>query len=208
MTKEEMMRPCTLPTHWKKKEPIDACEVSGVQSYYEVGSKDKYHITINFWNGDTIKSPQIKEAKHYDCANAKKELNHIQSLIYDALNGDVLATEEVLAGLPKDAKATIQFMGEFGENHCGESPKGLLHLHAKYPMKWNDFTKAWWVNPTWNTSVMLGESNIQAYDGYKPIPRDELSYEDLRFCYIQPNGCPKTAEYLRQFTLDGVRRVG
>ena len=167
MTNEEMMRPCILPTHWKQKKPIDACEVSGIQSFYEVGSKDKYHITINFWNGDTIQSPQIKEAKHYDCANAKKELNHIQFLIYDALNAPVLATEEVLAGLPKDAKVyTI-------DEKTGDA------LKCTFDEQWG------WVCGTghFNEALELGR------------PYRIFTIND-----------PKTEDYLRQFTLEGVRK--
>jgi hypothetical protein len=180
VTKEEMMRPCTLPTHWKKKEPIDACEVSGVQSYYEVGSKDKYHITINFWNGDTIKSPQIKEAKHYDCANAKKELNHIQSLIYDALNGDVLATEEVLAGLPKDASFWL----------CWGNQK----IKARYDYDRCDEDSYKWIFESTHHDRHYMADSVYEFDGSFTVEADK---DD-----------PKTADYLRQFTLQGVRRVG
>ena len=92
-------RPCTL---WGQT--FDACEVSGVQASYHVGSKTIYSITINFWNGDRIESPQIKEVEKYTSKKVRNELNHIQALIYEALNAPVLATEKVLAGLPKDAK--------------------------------------------------------------------------------------------------------
>jgi hypothetical protein len=161
-----------LPKHWEKIAPIDACEVSGVQSYYAVGSKDKYHITINFWNGDSIESPQIKEAKYYDYKNAKKELNHIQFLIYDALNAPVLATEEVLAGLPKDAKAVASTQGKsWFECEC----------HNNYWMK-------------------LGIETL-----YLASLNDWVSLLDKDW-HIKANGCPKTAEYLRQFTLDGKRK--
>jgi hypothetical protein len=165
------MRPCILPTHWKQKKPIDACEVSGIQSFYEVGSKDKYHITINFWNGDTIQSPQIKEAKHYDCANAKKELNHIQFLIYDALNAPVLATEEVLAGLPTEAKFLIR-----------DTPSG----------DWKEYTL---VYHYYGDRILTNKGRRVSIGEITSTPS-----------VIKPNGCHKTADYLRQFTLQGVRK--
>jgi hypothetical protein len=197
MTNEEMMRPCALPAHWKQKKPIDACEVSGIQRFYEVGSKDKYHITINFWNGDTIQSPQIKEANHYDCANAKKELNHIQFLIYDALNAPVLATEEVLAGLSKDAEIWVveSFSSEYGER--------ITYDKATYG-KWYDQEDYKYYGSSWVYKCFYNTVHHKQDDIHIEYPMRIQDGYKLRI--IADKDDPKTADYLRQFTLEGVRK--
>jgi hypothetical protein len=89
--------------------------------------------------------------------------------ISDALNAPVLATEEVLAGLPKDAKVyTI-------DEKTGDA------LKCTFDEQWG------WVCGTghFNEALELGR------------PYRIFTIND-----------PKTAYYLRQFTLQGVRRVG
>jgi hypothetical protein len=90
--------------------------------------------------------------------------------IADALNAPVLATDAVLAGLPKDAKLMVVL------DH-----KRRLAEHELF----NEYG-------IWSFS-QLGSENVLNYD---------------RVHKIRANGCSKTAEYLRQFTLQGVRRVG
>jgi hypothetical protein len=88
--------------------------------------------------------------------------------ISDALNAPVLATEEVLAGLPKDAKLMVVL------DH-----KRRLAEHELF----NEYG-------IWSFS-QLGSENVLNYD---------------RVHKIRANGCSKTADYLRQFTLEGVRK--
>jgi hypothetical protein len=87
--------------------------------------------------------------------------------IADALNAPVLATEEVLAGLPKDAKAVL-----------------IDDIGIPYSLDWVSRTG-------------IGDGWAWGDD-----------YDVMPYHKIQAFRCPKTAEYLRQFTLDGVRRVG
>jgi hypothetical protein len=99
------------------------------------------------------------------------EISYMEAIttIADALNAPVLATEEVLAGLSKDAKVYT-----FDEK-TGDA------LKCTFDEQWG------WGCGTghFNEALELGR------------PYRIFTIND-----------PKTAYYLRQFTLEGVRRVG
>jgi hypothetical protein len=85
--------------------------------------------------------------------------------IYNALNAPVLATEEVLAGLPKDASAVL--IDDIGIPHSLD----------------------------WVSRAVIGDGWAWGDD-----------YDVMPYHRIQAFRCPKTAEYLLQFTLGGVRK--
>lgn len=114
--------------------------------------------------------------KHYVKCNSIEELDAMYSSwvcsLADALNAPVLATEEVLAGLPKDANALAVL------------PSGNMCR-----MKWvEDEDGGYWQirDGDYYMSVAPEDSG----DSYFPIKSDN---------------CSQTAEYLRQFTLEGKR---
>ncbi len=133
MTNEEMMRPCTLPKPWfQSQKPFCATLVADFfwHGYY---SSDDYHFEELRVLSDV---PFVRDAEHnpsmHFCLETRKQIlasyetNNIDgtnpnwnsestkrkilqeaiTTIADALNAPVLATEEVLAGLPKDAKVS------------------------------------------------------------------------------------------------------
>jgi hypothetical protein len=89
------------------------------------------------------------------------------SAIYEAINAPVLATDAVLAGLPKDANAVL--IDDIGIPHSLD----------------------------WVSRAVIGDGWAWGDD-----------YDVMPYHKIQAFRCHKTAEYFRQFTLDGVRRVG
>jgi hypothetical protein len=102
--------------------------------------------------------------------------------IADALNAPVLATEEVLAGLPKDAKLLAENDEYQGFQIVREINKEYMSCSTAQHGSLNHF------------------KNIYDEDGFL--------IGTPHVWHFKSNGCPKTADYLRQFTLDGVRRVG
>jgi hypothetical protein len=95
--------------------------------------------------------------------------------IADALNAPVLATEEVLKDLPKDAKIETTWNKGYTWSKC---------RYSQTP-KWNGSHYGHWIEREGCPLIANGNGRIRSVVG-----------------------CPKTAEYLRQFTLDGVRKVG
>ncbi len=120
MTNEEMMRPYTLPAYWEVQELLDAFKVTGIncEAY-----SDKIEIET-IWEGKSCKVgdpvlsfdnvPEVKELIDSDVLDEFLELDpedqekirvkyfrETVGIIADALNAPVLATEEVLAGLPR-----------------------------------------------------------------------------------------------------------
>lgn len=89
--------------------------------------------------------------------------------IAEALNAPVLATEEVLAGLPKDAEALV-FTGTY--------------TSIPYNLYWG------------RHRYSFGKDEVWFFDGFNT---------NFKNCRIQAKNDSKTAEYLRQFTLNGVR---
>ena len=156
----EMMRPCTL---WGYTfDSMSVTQVLSTENYIVVCLEDNTNFTSPFY---------IIQSQRY--------IQEAITAIYNALNAPVLATDEVLAGLPKDAKLMT-------ETH------------------FLDFD----IDP----DDPDGVDNAEPYWGYYE-PEFVDHYENFTFTSvfggrIKANGCSKTADYLRQFTLDGVRRVG
>ena len=139
-----MIRPCT----WKG-ETFDAIRVKRV---------------LNTGNGVTI-CLNMGQSFILQC-----DANDVDSLYFEAittiaeaLDEPVLATEAVLAGLPKNAKIILT---DIEDVYLGDTPYACM--------------------------TSIGHIRILVEDFTQKV-------------YIKSNGCPKTAEYLRQFTLDGVR---
>jgi hypothetical protein len=126
--------------------------------------------TVKLINGHPVFGKVIASPFYDEChVESQKYTQEAITTIADALNAPVLATEEVLAGLPKDAKVyTI-------DEKTGDA------LKCTFDEQWG------WVCGTghFNEALELGR------------PYRIFTIND-----------PKTAEYLRQFTLQGVRRVG
>jgi hypothetical protein len=94
----EMRRPCTLPASWKQPngrpiEPFDAIGATVLPSGRDMGvyTKDGRVIRFEFATREAL------------------EIGYMEAIttIANALNAPVLATDAVLAGLPKDAKAFV-----------------------------------------------------------------------------------------------------
>ena len=167
MTNEDMMRPFNVPAELGGK-VRDALTFNTVEIRLSTIIKDKYLLEITWASSKKQIGYAVAQCDTYE------EAVRLQSVFLDALyiakNAPVLATEEVLAGLPKDAKLMVVL------DH-----KRRLAEHELF----NEYG-------IWSFS-QLGSENVLNYD---------------RVHKIRANGCSKTAEYLRQFTLDGVRRVG
>jgi hypothetical protein len=148
MTNEEMMRPYT----WRGK-TFDSVRVKRVLNTVT-------GITICLdWGQSFILQCNVGESDAL--------FQEAITTIADALNAPVLATEEVLAGLPKDAKAVL-----------------IDDIGIPYSLDWV-------------SRAVIGDGWAWG-DGYDVMP----------YHRIQAFNDPKTADYLRQFTLQGVRRVG
>ena len=165
MTNEDMMRPCT----WGGKlfdayQNLNIIE-GGIDSsltYYKTLSYSDVKIIDN--DGYLIVSKKCASAEKEDVLKVKMEAI---TTIADALNAPVLATDAVLAGLPKDAKAVL--IDDIGVPHSLD----------------------------WVSRAVIGDGWAWGDD-----------YDVMPYHRIQAFRCSKTAEYLRQFTLQGVRRVG
>jgi len=176
----EMRRPCTLPAHWKQTEPFDAMKIGTflyrpVPYHTQTKKKTEYRIELFINDSDSIFSPPARD---------KKELEQYKfeaiTTIAEALNAPVLATDAVLAGLPKDAKVYE------GVNHESNGIKTQMKCFLYWGL--TDKKEGW----------MYREHDLDSLDGesydYLVSKSDKLYADD-----------PKTAEYLRQFTLEGVR---
>jgi hypothetical protein len=113
---------------------------------------------------------------------SQRYLQEAITAIYNALNAPVLATEEVLAGLPKDAKLLAENDEYQGFQIVREINKEYMSCSTAQHGSLNHF------------------KNIYDEDGFL--------IGTPHVWHFKSNGCSKTADYLRQFTLDGVRRVG
>jgi hypothetical protein len=151
------IRPCTLWGH-----TFDAIGASVLPSGRDMGvyTKDNRVIRFEFATREAL------------------EISYMEAIttIADALNAPVLATEEVLAGLPKDAKVW---------------------------KVWDDRLELCfirWFNKRWAYNVVDAHSTMTGGGCDVEFKEKELCSADR----IKPDD-PKTAEYLRQFTLEGVR---
>ena len=156
-----MLRPCIIKDI--SESPFDAC----IAEVFKDSEDLEAYILLR------EEKNRMCLFKHYVKCNSIEELDSMYNSwvcsLADALNAPVLATEEVLAGLPKDAKVyTI-------DEKTGDA------LKCTFDEQWG------WVCGTghFNEALELGR------------PYRIFTIND-----------PKTEDYLRQFTLEGVRRVG
>ena len=164
----EMMRPCTL---WGYTfDAMSVTDVLSTENYIVVGFEDNTNFTSPFY---------IIQSQRY--------LQEAITAIYNALNAPVLATEEVLAGLPKDAKVWV--VVDEGDR------KAQYKATYKY-MRYD-------TDPIWEYTPY--DCSVCEDDGYE-YPHEV--YTDSGCYLVADKDDPKTADYLRQFTIDGVRRVG
>jgi hypothetical protein len=173
----EMMRPC-LPEGWELKEPFDACDFN--MDYFEV-FRNESDCNYNVYFLGT----KIATVDEY--ADSFPIYRQIITTIADALKAPVLATEEVLAGLPKDAKVWVVV------------DEGNRKAQYKATYKYMRYD----TDPIWEYTPY--DCSVCEDDGYE-YPHEV--YTDSGCYLVADKDDPKTAEYLRQFTLQGVRRVG
>lgn len=173
MTK--LIRPCTL---WG--ETFDACDVSDIMRDDKLENRKKFDFNVALYflgNPFIIDSPYVQTRKEQDAL-----FQDAITDIYNALNAPVLATEEVLAGLPKD----VQFLvyRAWGDPPK-ENPFQHCNLHPAYLFRKNDKEAYNW----YFTDAIIVDKGLR----HSPV---------LGF-HIKSNGCPKTAKYLLQFYTDG-----
>jgi hypothetical protein len=165
MTNEEMMRPCTL---WGQT--LDACKVVALNE--ERKESAGHHVRV------CISTPHPLNAYDSMCVVLSphfmpplEAFQEVITTIADALNAPVLATEEVLAGLPTEAKFLIR-----------DTPPG----------DWKEYTL---VYHYYGDRILTNKGRRVSIGEITSTPS-----------VIKPNGCHKTAGYLRQFTRQGVRK--
>jgi hypothetical protein len=144
------IRPCTLWGH-----TFDAIGASVLPSGRDMGvyTKDNRVIRFEFATREAL------------------EISYMEAIttIANALNAPVLATDAVLAGLPKDANLRT------GNHSLERNDKGEWGYYD-FNENWEDQADFW---------------------VFVPIDASDRIFYDR---------CSKTAEYLRQFTLEGVRK--
>ena len=171
----EMIRPCTL-IDYRECEPtpneitIDALTVTSVDVkcvikqgveyfYYVVSYRPEQDYSESQFGG---RMSFVFGEQFLSFKKATNDAMRVLDAISEKRNAPVLATEEVLAGLPKDAKLM--------------------------------------------TRTHFVEQGVCGDWGYwEPNENGDFDLEPVLGERIKSNGCPKTAEYLRQFTLKGVR---
>lgn len=191
MTNEEMMRPCTL---WG--ETFDAGDVLQVRN-------TETHVfidlnTVKLINGHPVFGKVIASPFYDEChVESQKYTLEAITTIADALNAPVLATEEVLAGLPKDAEIWVveSFSSEYGER--------ITYDKATYG-KWYDQEDYKYYGSSWVYKCFYNTVHHKQDDIHIEYPMRIQDGYKLRI--IADKDDPKTADYLRQFTLEGVRK--
>jgi hypothetical protein len=175
----EMIRPCIIKDI--SESPFDAC----IAEVFKDSEDLEAYILLR------EEKNRMCLFKHYVKCNSIEELDSMYNSwvcsLADALNGPVLATEEVLAGLPKDAKVWVV------------TDEGDRKTYDKATYKYMRYdTDPIWVYTPYDCSVCED-------DGYE-YPREVYTRSG---CYlVADKDDPKTTQYLRQFTLQGVRRLG
>ena len=177
------IRPCTLPAHWKQTEPFDALSVSDVFRDEKIENRKKFDFRVTLWFGSpavsSIESPYVQTQEEQDAL-----FQEAITTIAEALDKPVLATEEVLKDLPKDAK--IWVVNDEGDRKTYDK--------ATYSRMGFDDMPIWEYTPY--------DCSVCEDDGYE-YPSEVYTNSG---CYlVADKNDPKTSEYLRQFTLDGVR---
>lgn len=174
MTK--LVRPCTHEA-FNDNEAFEA--IGAVVSVVEGGTSNgvqQFAVKLDLANG---------HSEELDFENRGRAYYTYQSVllaIYEALNAPVLATKQVLAGLPKD----VQFLvyRAWGDPPK-ENPFQHCNLHPAYLFRKNDKEAYNW----YFTDAIIVDKGLR----HSPV---------LGF-HIKSNGCPKTAKYLLQFYTDG-----
>lgn len=182
MPNDEMMRPFNMPTELGGK-LRDALTFNTVEIRLKVNTKDTYILEVTWAKYGKMIGRDEAITQSYG------EAHRIQSLFLDALyvarNAPVLATEQVLAGLPKDAKIWVVI--EEGDR------KAKYKATYKY-MRYD-------TDPIWEYTPY--DCSVCEDDGYE-YPSEV--YTDSGCYLVADKDDPKTAEYLRQFTRQGVRK--
>jgi len=111
-----MIRPCTLPAHWKQTEPFDAMKIRTflcrpVPYHTQTKKKTEYRIELFINDSDSIFSPATTDHKELE----RYKFEAITT-IAEALNAPVEAKKEVLAGL--EYKEVIGYC-DAGLQHSG-----------------------------------------------------------------------------------------
>jgi len=152
----EMLRPCIIKDI--SESPFDAC----IAEVFKDSEDLEAYILLR------EEKNRMCLFKHYVKCNSIEELDLMYNSwvcsLADALNGPVLATKKVLAGLPKDARAVLI------------DTIGIPH------------------SLNWVSRAVIGDGWAWGDD-----------YDVMSYHRIQAFRCSKTAEYLRQFTLEGKR---
>ena len=212
---KEMIRPCTLPEYWKAQEPIEACDI--ISFGFNWGS-DSVLSFESVWKGQTSKDgyPELDLAElediqkwideryyssDFENIDAKdkeflqlKYYRETAHLIAEALNAPVLATEEVLAGLPDEGtvNCTWEDLPKFevqvspNENYDEEEEVMWIkpfYAFDEYPM---GTIEGWFVYAPYYTEVGDWNMALTSVEGLKIRATNN-----------------ETAEYLRQFYTDG-----
>jgi hypothetical protein len=166
----EMMRPCTLWGH-----TFDAMRVKIVEINMAISS-EPFQVWVEVWEENPDGAIPITHKKCFSEHEIIIANREAITTIADALNAPVLAKDEVLKDLPKDAR--IWKVWDDGLELCF--------------IRW--FNKRWAYNVVDAHSTMTGGGCDVAFKEKELCSADRIKPDD-----------PKTAEYLRQFTLDGVR---
>jgi hypothetical protein len=127
--------------------------------------------------------------------------------IADALNAPVLATEEVLAGLPDE-----------GTVDCTWEDLPKFEVQVSPNDNYDEEKEVMWVTPFYafdeypcEAGVTFGNTTMEGWFAYAPYYTEDgdwnLALQSVEGFKIRATNA-ETAEYLRQFTRQGVRRVG
>lgn len=180
-----MVRPCTLPSAWVgvfngKDSPfvIDAVRFEGLHYTPSTSYNPEEYFLVRV----DLCNPKTTVMAYHPKENVDHLMRRTLGVIHEALNAPVLATKEVLAGLPKD----VQFLvyRAWGDPPK-ENPFQHCNLHPAYLFRKNDKEAYNW----YFTDAIIVDKGLR----HSPV---------LGF-HIKSNGCPKTAKYLLHFHTDG-----
>lgn len=104
------IRPCTLPAHWKRIEPFDACDVIQIRNEETRVVIDLDYV--KFVNGHPIFGKAINSPFYdEDLISSQRYLQEAITTIANALNAPVLAKKEVLKYLPQGSNFIAHKVG-------------------------------------------------------------------------------------------------
>lgn len=177
----KLIRPCTLPSVWVgvldgKDIPfmIDAIRFEGLHYTPSTSYNPKEYFIVRV----DLCNPRTTAMAYHPKENVEHLMRRTLGVIYEALNAPVLVTEEVLAGLPKDARILGRLV-HFDEDEKPDHPDA----------KWQEIEYSF-LFKEWRYSVR----------SLFPVAS---THNMVRWYIIKSNGCSKTAEYLRKFYTDG-----